>query len=490
MVVPIKSDQLNKQLPASSTVMRVKDGTPQPPGTLLLPQNQVHEADPNIQVLDLSKPPVSVDGAAGTATTTETDAIHRRLTAIVDGGVEMAARSLLEASQEAAPAPLAPPVAVKRKATETNEPSPKKPKKATAAAKKVVDKKKKGLTKKKKKKKGGLAFPGVGGEDDFEIDPRLGGSKIKKAVKKTKGKDSKSKSNTSVDQNDYRKSARVGELRYPYIHVEGAWNSPSLVKIVNGHQKEEDSEGKAAKVTRAAQYVDEEHRSRAAKVGYTSTLSDRYDTHNRDLSWICVFCQQFTHMQCLGDLYGPYFVNVVEAEPQLPSRKVPDSDADTSFGGKKGKKSPLKKKTAATKTEVSVKVEPTVKVEEMTTTTPIEPTSSGEKKEVWFHESCLVWAPGVCLIPPRLVGLDEAIADSRLQVCQYCDKQGAHIFCRSRGCGLRCHFPCAVAQRWLLAEDTFLALCPAHKSQRPHDAPPNKTTDPPTQHTFSPRCTV
>jgi len=106
----------------------------------------------------------------------------------------------------------------------------------------------------------------------------------------------------------------------------------------------------------------------------------------------------------------------VEAEPQLPSRKVPDSDADTSFGGKKGKKSPLKKKTAATKTEVSVKVEPTVKVEEMTTTTPIEPTSSGEKKEVWFHESCLVWAPGVCLIPPRLVGLDEAIADSRLQV--------------------------------------------------------------------------
>lgn len=69
--------------------MRVKDGTPQPPGTLLLPQNQVHEADPNIQVLDLSKPPVSVDGAAGTATTTETDAIHRRLTAIVDGCVSI-----------------------------------------------------------------------------------------------------------------------------------------------------------------------------------------------------------------------------------------------------------------------------------------------------------------------------------------------------------------------------------------------------------------
>ena len=33
--------------------------------------------------------------------------------------------------------------------------------------------------------------------------------------------------------------------------------------------------------------------------------------------------------------------------------------------------------------------------------------SSEEKTEVWFHESCLVWAPGICLIPPRLVGLDE-----------------------------------------------------------------------------------
>ena len=36
-----------------------------------------------------------------------------------------------------------------------------------------------------------------------------------------------------------------------------------------------------------------------------------------------------------------------------------------------------------------------------------------EKIEVWFHESCLIWAPGVCLVPPRLVGLDEAVSDSQ-----------------------------------------------------------------------------
>jgi hypothetical protein len=85
-----------------------------------------------------------------------------------------------------------------------------------------------------------------------------------------------------------------------------------LISILFFFMKEDESEGKAvAKLTRAAQYVDEEHRNRAAKVGFTSTLSDRYDSHNRDVTWICVFCQQYTHMQCLGDLYGPYFVNQV-----------------------------------------------------------------------------------------------------------------------------------------------------------------------------------
>jgi hypothetical protein len=42
---------------------------------------------------------------------------------------------------------------------------------------------------------------------------------------------------------------------------------------------------------------------------------------------------------------------------------------------------------------------------------PLDPTD--EKVEVWFHESCLIWAPGVCLVPPRLVGLDEAVSDSQ-----------------------------------------------------------------------------
>jgi len=91
--------------------------------------------------------------------------------------------------------------------------------------------------------------------------------------------------------------------------------------------------------------------------------------------------------------------------------------------------------------------------------------STIEKSEVWFHESCIYWAPGVCLVPPRLVGLDEAVADSQQLNCEYCKKKGGHINCRSRGCGLYSHFPCAALHGWSLKEDTLMALCPTHANQ-------------------------
>lgn len=68
-------------------------------------------------------------------------------------------------------------------------------------------------------------------EDDFEIDPRLGGTKIKQSIS-NKGKDKKLK---STDQEV--KKNKTFEQRFPYIHIEGAWNQPNVVKIVNGHVK-------------------------------------------------------------------------------------------------------------------------------------------------------------------------------------------------------------------------------------------------------------
>ena len=49
----------------------------------------------------------------------------------------------------------------------------------------------------------------------------------------------------------------------------------------------------------------------------------------------------------------------------------------------------------------------------------IESSTTEERREVWFHESCVIWAPGVYLVPPRLLGLDEAIADSQQAVNEF-----------------------------------------------------------------------
>lgn len=56
-------------------------------------------------------------------------------------------------------------------------------------------------------------------DEDFEIDPRLGGSKIKQSIKTTK----KDKLRKSTDQ-DFKKVKSSIEQRSPYVHVEGNWS--------------------------------------------------------------------------------------------------------------------------------------------------------------------------------------------------------------------------------------------------------------------------
>lgn len=465
------------------------------------------EVEPHNQVLDLSKPS---EKANGFFETSETDAIHRRLGGL-DGDVQNLAKSvvhLMENSsagekrkrspvkfspknvKEPAFAETCQPVGqskvdelcVKKELFQEVFPTDQEAKKAIQSQvvanaepkgkKKIATQQgKKSLKKRKNVKKKSFAKD----DDDFQIDPRLGGTKIKQSIS-NKGKDKKLKSS---DQ-ELKKNKTI-EQRCPYIHIEGSWNLPNVVKIVNGHIKEDENDGKtSAKLTKAAQYIDEEHRNKVAKVGFTSTLSDRYDTHNRDASWVCIFCQLFTHTQCLGDLYGPYYISQVPAEPIWFSKRNPDSlshcdsgtvaepDSPVRTSSKKIKKTPKKK--SLVKDEITAQTLPLgddlsarVTSEIPIGIFPLDQTD--EKIEVWFHESCLIWAPGVCLVPPRLVGLDEAVSDSQQVICEYCKKRGGHIFCRSRGCGLRTHFPCAFTHGWLLKEETFMALCPFHLDQ-------------------------
>ncbi|KAF5887799.1 transcription factor 20-like, partial [Clarias magur] len=67
-----------------------------------------------------------------------------------------------------------------------------------------------------------------------------------------------------------------------------------------------------------------------------------------------------------------------------------------------------------------------------------------DPKELWVHESCIVWTSGVYLVNGRLYGLQEAIDGARETNCSHCEMAGSTLGCYSKGCTLRYHYLCAV----------------------------------------------
>ncbi|XP_065339259.1 uncharacterized protein CG5098 isoform X2 [Cloeon dipterum] len=145
-------------------------------------------------------------------------------------------------------------------------------------------------------------------------------------------------------------------------------------------------------------FNDTELRTKVAGMGFSSAMAQQYDAFTIDETWVCAFCKRGSHQYGLGDLFGPYFVQTAK-----------------------------KKK----------------------------------KFEVWVHESCCVWAPGVGLVGQRLIGLQEAIFSSADKECEVCKKKGAMIGCVKRGCERRIHFPCS--ENWYLDKENFVSCCPEHE---------------------------
>ncbi|KAM9434244.1 uncharacterized protein tcf20 isoform 1-T1 [Clarias gariepinus] len=86
-----------------------------------------------------------------------------------------------------------------------------------------------------------------------------------------------------------------------------------------------------------------------------------------------------------------------------------------------------------------------------------------DPKELWVHESCIVWTSGVYLVNGRLYGLQEAIDGARDTNCSHCEMAGSTLGCYSKGCTLRYHYMCAVEADCFLNEDNFSLRCPKHK---------------------------
>lgn len=104
--------------------------------------------------------------------------------------------------------------------------------------------------------------------------------------------------------------------------------------------------------------------------------------NENDKEMLCCLCYKKDGANRLGFLFGPYKPNT-DAKDKL---KSPSTTTDKSGVLKEG--------------------------ESNTVPSP----SSSSPSSLWVHEDCAVWAPGVCLVRGKLLGLHEAVEDGKILV--------------------------------------------------------------------------
>uniref|UniRef100_A0A1I7U5S3 PHD-type domain-containing protein n=1 Tax=Caenorhabditis tropicalis TaxID=1561998 RepID=A0A1I7U5S3_9PELO len=83
------------------------------------------------------------------------------------------------------------------------------------------------------------------------------------------------------------------------------------------------------------------------------------------------------------------------------------------------------------------------------------PTSKKESKlELWFHGSCILWAPNVHLHGSQLTNLEQQMDLFYTQNCTICKKNGAAISVQSKK-NTFVHYPCAKNKAYKLDEHTL-----------------------------------
>lgn len=264
--------------------------------------------------------------------------------------------------------------------------------------------------------------------------------------------------------------------RGPFVQIKGPRESPIAVNVINTPVNDEDIDKRVNKPKKF--HDDSEYRYKVKSKGlHSSTLSNKYDAQTRDISWICAFCKRGPHAtepnttgpsSCRtlltppGDLFGPYIITT--QSPEFERRL--DDPYDKQFISKKqcrtvemlsqpvkvtGKKSKRKHSDSDHRTEendVHLGITET----------------SDNTYEIWVHEDCVVWSPGIYLIGHKIVGLEEAIWTSCNVNCVKCHFKGASVCCLRRGCINVMHYGCAKASDWQLDNDNYKAFCNVHKS--------------------------
>lgn len=281
---------------------------------------------------------------------------------------------------------------------------------------------------------------------------------------------------------DSGSNASSSRSRGPFIQIRGPRDSPISVSIVNAPSNDDDPE-KPGKPTKNKKFHDDsEYRHKVRSKGlHCSTLSNKYDAQTRDTSWICVFCKRGPHatdsvapgspaysidtpQYSPGDLFGPY---VITADCPEYRRRL-DDPYDTQFKSKRtaavaasivasellksGKKSKKRQNLEANRDSLEGAESYMLGIAEATS----------NSYEVWVHEDCVTWAPGVYLVGPKIVGLEGAVWGACSINCRRCGHRGATVCCLKRGCGSVMHIGCAKLSKWKLDEQLYKAYCTEH----------------------------
>lgn len=249
--------------------------------------------------------------------------------------------------------------------------------------------------------------------------------------------------------------------RGPFIQIKGPKDSPISVSIINTSINDEDSESRMKHHKTKKHHDDAEFRQKMRKGLHSSTLSMKYDATTTDVTWVCVFCKNGPHCggTNLGDLFGPYLVTTSCPEFEY-SKHNPEDDP---FKSKRTKQDLIAKNVASINKAVKKKKNVHTDLADVDIYTGMVEASQGAY-EVWGHEECIIWAPGVFLVGSRVIGLEGAVWSSCRAKCSLCNITGANVGCSQRGCGKYAHISCAARNDWQILEDIYKATCPSHHS--------------------------
>lgn len=146
-------------------------------------------------------------------------------------------------------------------------------------------------------------------------------------VSETASKD-KTKTPNSIKRRNRKKKLKKDPVSKPVPEKEISVSLPpkfkgphvqirqNRVSVVNFPTNDDETDKQLSK---QKPFKTHKHEKRHMRGMHASTLSVKYDDMTTDHTWVCIFCKKGPHKDRMGDLFGPYIIDLEEKKPNLVS---------------------------------------------------------------------------------------------------------------------------------------------------------------------------